>query len=193
MSQQLIKIIIIAASNIIVLMSLLLPNVAVSDRQRVTTGNFGLPGVIDLPTALRFPDGELAITQQLHKTLARSGISFQALPRVGVSFRYTGHGNDGEEAYNRYNHDRSFDAHISVLDEQTYIAISVGLRDFIGTDGIRLEYIVGTKSFRNFEFTGGLGLVVSRGEMPFLILLAHCHLDLKIGKRIEKQATEVGL
>ena len=39
--------------------------------------NFGLPGIIDLPTAKRFPDGELVITQQLHKSLARSGISFQ--------------------------------------------------------------------------------------------------------------------
>ena len=52
----------------------------------VTAGNFGLPGIIDLPTARRFPDGELIVTQQLHKSLARSGISFQALPSVGLSF-----------------------------------------------------------------------------------------------------------
>ena len=43
-------------------------------------GNFGLPGIIDLPSAQRFPDGEIVITQQIHKSLARSGISFQALP-----------------------------------------------------------------------------------------------------------------
>ena len=62
---------------------------------RVTVSNFGLPGIVDLPTARGFPDGELVVTQQLHKSLARSGISFQALPRVGVSFRYTGHGING--------------------------------------------------------------------------------------------------
>ena len=90
-------------------------NAEASDLQQVTPGNFGLPGIIDLPTAKKFNDGELIITQQLHKSLARSGISFQALPRVGVSFRYTGHGINGGEAYGRVNHDRSFDAHISIL------------------------------------------------------------------------------
>ena len=58
-------------------------------------GNFGLPGIIDLPTAYRFPDGELIITQQIHNSLARTGLSFQALPRVGVSFLYAGHGTGG--------------------------------------------------------------------------------------------------
>ena len=88
-----------------------------SETHSATPGNFGLPGIIDLPTAYRFTDGELVITQQLHDSLARSGISFQALPRVGVSFRYSGHGINGGEAYGRINHDRSFDAHISVLSE----------------------------------------------------------------------------
>ena len=58
----------------------------------------------------------------------------------------------------RINHDRSFDAHITILNERKYIpAISIGLRDFIGTGWYSSEYIVGTKSFRNFELTGGLG------------------------------------
>ena len=74
-------------------------------------------------------------------------ISFQALPRLGVSFRYTGHGANGGEAYGRVNHDRSFDAHVSLLDESKYLPeISIGLRDFIGTGWYSSEYIVGTKS-----------------------------------------------
>ena len=134
----------------------------------VTSSNFGLPGIVDLPTARRFPDGELIVTQQLHKSLARSGISFQALPRVGVSFRYTGHGVNGREAYGRINHDRSFDAHISIINEGIYIpAISIGLRDFIGTGWYSSEYIVGTKSFRNVEFTGGLGFGRLAGRDAF--------------------------
>ena len=147
MFQQVSKTIITSVSLIIVLTCLFLPYAAASDPQRVTAGNFGLPGVLDLPTARRFPDGELVVTQQLHKSLARSGISFQALPRVGVSFRYTGHGINGGEAYGRINHDRSFDAHISLLDERIYLpALSLGLRDFIGTGWYSSEYIVGTKS-----------------------------------------------
>ena len=139
-----------------------------NSRHLVNVGNFGLPGIIDLPTALRYPDGELVITQQLHKSLARSGISFQALPRLGVSFRYSGHGRDGGEAYGRINHDRSFDAHISVLNEGKYLpAISVGLRDFIGTGWYSSEYIVGTKSLGNFELTAGLGFGRLAGKNSF--------------------------
>ena len=134
----------------------------------VIANNFGLPGVIDLPTAKRLSDGDLILTQQLHRSLARSGISVQALPRIGVSFRYTGHGINGSEAYGRINHDRSFDAHISVLDEGKYApAFSLGLRDFIGTGWYSSEYIVSTKSIGNFQFTAGLGFGRLAGRNPF--------------------------
>ena len=87
---------------------------------------------------------------------------------MGVSFRYTGHGINGEEAYGRINHDRSFDAHISLLNEGTYIpAISLGLRDFIGTGWYSSEYIVGTKSIGNLQFTAGLGFGRLAGRNSF--------------------------
>ena len=168
MAYQINKTIKTAVSIIIISSSLFLPHNAASDAQRVTAGNFGLPGIIDLPTALRFPDGELVVTQQLHESLARASISFQALPRVGVSFSYSGHGINGGEAYGRVNHDRSFDAQISILDEKTYFpAISLGLRDFIGTGWYSSEYIVGTKSMGNLEFTVGLGFGRLAGRNSF--------------------------
>ena len=52
----------------------------------ITPGNFGLPGIIDLPTAKSFPDGELVLTHQNHKYIFMNGISFQALPYLGVFF-----------------------------------------------------------------------------------------------------------
>lgn len=138
------------------------------NRHPAMPGNFGLPGIIDLPTAKRFPDGELVVTQQLHKSLARSGISFQALPWVGFSFRYSGHGIYGTEAYGRLNHDRSFDAHVSFFDEGKYLpAISIGLRDFIGTGWYSSEYIVGTKSIGNLELTAGIGFGRLAGRDTF--------------------------
>ena len=144
-------------------------NPAFADINKSTNpGNFGLPGIIDLPTARRFPDGELVLTQQLHKSLARSGISFQALPRIGVSFRYTGHGFDGGEAYGRVNHDRSFDAHISLVKEKKYFPeISLGLRDFIGTGWYSSEYLVGTKLIGKLELTAGLGFGRLAGRNSF--------------------------
>ena len=169
MSRQIIKKLIISAVFFIICKALFLSYAAASDPQQVTVSNFGLPGIIDLPKARRFPDGELIVTQQLHKSLARSGIAFQAIPRVGVAFNYTGHGINGGEAYGRINHDRSFDAHISVLDEGSYFpAISIGLRDFIGTGWYSSEYIVGTKSIGNIDLTVGLGFgrLAKRNSFP---------------------------
>ena len=122
-------------STIIVLTSSFIPLVATAnDVNRVISGNFGMPGIVDLPTARRFPDGEIIITHQNHEYLFMNGISFQALPRLGLSFRYGGHGRGGDFAQGRVNWDRSFDAHLSILDEGAYFpAISLGLRDFIGT------------------------------------------------------------
>ena len=138
------------------------------DLTHVNPGNFGLPGIIDLPTAKRFSDGELVLTQQLHKSLSRSGISFQALPRTAFSFRYTGHGIGGGEAYGRVNHDRSFDAHISIIDEGKYLpAISLGLRDFIGTGWYSSEYFVTTKTLGDIELTAGLGFGRLAGKNSF--------------------------
>ena len=73
-----------------------------------------------------------------------TGVSFQALPRLGVSFRYGGQGLGGGYAQGRVNWDRSFDAQISLRDEGQFLpAISLGLRDFIGTGWYSSEYIVG--------------------------------------------------
>ena len=47
------------------------------DEYRITPGNFSLPGIIDLPTANHFPDGELVFTHQNHKYIFMSGISFK--------------------------------------------------------------------------------------------------------------------
>ena len=85
-----------------------------------------------------------------------------------VSFRYAGQGRGGGWAQGRVNWDRSFDAHISVLDEGTYMpAISLGLRDFIGTGWYSSEYVVGTKSIGNLELTAGLGFGRLAGRDTF--------------------------
>ena len=66
------------------------------------------------------------------------------------------------------NWDRSFDAHISLLNEGKYRpAISLGLRDFIGTGWYSSEYIVGSKSLGNTEITAGLGFGRLAGRSAF--------------------------
>ena len=168
MSKQINKRTLTSVSLIVILMSFFAPQRAASEAQRVSAGNFGLPGVVDLPTARRFPDGELVLTHQNHKNLFMTGISFQALPRVGLSFRYGGHGRGGNFANGRVNWDRSFNAHISILDERKYLpALSLGLRDFVGTGWYSSEYFVGTKSIGNFELTAGVGFGRLAGRNTF--------------------------
>lgn len=135
---------------------------------RVSVGNFGLPGLVDLPTARALPDAELVLTQQLHRSLARTGASFQILPNLGVAFRYSGHGEGGGEANGRLNHDRSFDAHLTLWREGRRVpGVAIGLRDFIGTGWYSSEYIVATKSVGQFELTGGLGFGRLAGRDSF--------------------------
>ena len=66
-------------------------HVSAEGNQDIIPGNFGLPGIIDLPskTTSRWGISNYATTSQV---LARSGIAFQALPKIGFSFRYSGHG-----------------------------------------------------------------------------------------------------
>ena len=55
------------------------------------------------------------------------------------------------------------------LDEGTYFpAISLGLRDFIGTGWYSSEYIVATKNAGNLEITAGLGYgrIAGRNSFP---------------------------
>ena len=54
------------------------------------------------------------------------------------------------------------------MDEGKYVpAISIGLRDFIGTGWYSSEYIVGTKSFGKLELTAGLGFGRLAGRNTF--------------------------
>ena len=46
-------------------------------------------------------------------------------------------------------------------------AISIGLRDFIGTGWYSSEYIVGTKSIGNLEFSAGIGFGRLAGRSKF--------------------------
>jgi hypothetical protein len=120
--------------------------------------NLGMNGLISLPSATALPDGELIFYQINHDKLSRTGFTFQLLPRIGVSFRYSGQGINGSMANGRVNYDRSFDIDFNVLNEKKNIpAISIGLRDFIGTGWYSSEYIVGTKNIGNFSISTGLG------------------------------------
>ena len=132
------------------------------DINHLSVNNFGLPGLMDLPTAWRLPDGELVLTQQLHKSLARSGTSFQILPRVEFHFDIQGM----EEAEVKHM-DGLIMIEVSMLKflfsmKEPYSALSIGLRDFIGTGWYSSEYFVLSKNMGNLGLTAGMGFGIFR-------------------------------
>ena len=110
---------------------------------------YGTPGLVELPTAQVLPEGTLAFNATQLGSTTRYNVTFQVLPRIYGTFRYS----------YIYNYDRSFDIHFQIADEATIRpALAFGLRDFLGTGIFSSEYFTATKSFGSkLKVTGGIG------------------------------------
>ena len=134
----------------------------VTGQQQVRSVNsYGVPGLVDMPSAQMQPDAELTTSLTLLSNQSGRGqIAFQLLPRVQALFRYAtlpDFLSDGAGGFSR-TYDRSFDLRVQVLEESRRLpAVTVGLQDFGGTSIFSAEYIVATKSFGNLTATGGIG------------------------------------
>lgn len=126
--------------------------------QSLTT--YGTPGLVEMPTAEVLNDGEFAFTASAFGPNYRYSATFQVLPRVYGTFRYSQIKNISSSSFlDGDTFDRSFDIHVQLSDEKLYLpAFAVGLRDFLGTGILSSEYFVATKSFGSkLQVTGGLG------------------------------------
>lgn len=129
---------------------------------RPTLNTYGMPGLIDMPTANALPDAELGFTFSASAVGNRGTLAFQLLPNVTATFRYAGV--DLASAGDRVLYfDRSFDVHWQALDEDTWgwsPAVAIGVRDIAGTGLYGGEYIVATRHFGANDrtaVTAGLG------------------------------------
>lgn len=122
---------------------------------------YTMPGLIDMPTAEVFNDGDIGASIAVSAAGKRYGLSFQPTEGLTVSLRYgqfpdyypEGHYN-GTALY-----DRSFDVHYQLLEESGLRpALAIGLRDIVGTGIYSSEYVVATKTLRpGLRVTAGLG------------------------------------
>ncbi|RXV66948.1 YjbH domain-containing protein [Roseovarius sp. A46] len=130
------------------------------DAPTIGTGynSYGYPGLIDMPVAKSRPDGELAFTASSFAGQARNTLTFQILPRVSGSFRYSVLDNLANAGRGTL-YDRSFSLHYRFADETALRpALAVGLNDFLGTGIYSSEYLVATKTFgESVRLTGGIG------------------------------------
>ncbi|WP_254656640.1 YjbH domain-containing protein, partial [Leisingera sp. JC1] len=111
-----------------------------------------------MPTAEVLPDGVLALTSAGFNNTSRNTLTFQMLPWVYGSFRYS-YLQDFEVAPGLSRYDRSFDIHFQLRNESARApALALGLRDFGGTGVYAGEYLVATKTFADrVKVTGGIG------------------------------------
>lgn len=123
---------------------------------------YGMPGLIDMPSALPFEDGELSFTSSHFADQTRHSLTFQITPRLTGSFRYAmlygiSPYFDGNTVDFRF--DRSFSLQYQIAHEGRYLpALAIGLNDFLGTGFYSSEYLVATRSFGpDIRATVGLG------------------------------------
>lgn len=119
---------------------------------------YGLPGLIDMPSAAAMPDGELATTISSFAGTTRYQLAAQFHPRISGVFRYSQVNDFDAAGFDTY-YDRSFDLRFTLLTENLMRPeVAIGLRDFIGTGIYGAEYIVATKTLTpQLTVTGGLG------------------------------------
>lgn len=127
-------------------------------RSRLSYNLFGVPGLIDMPTAQVPEDATLAGTIGAIGGTTRTTLYFQILPRLSGTFRYSAIENflsGGTETL----YDRSFDLRYQLLTETDLRpSVVIGIQDFIGTGIYSGEYVVASKTVMpGLTVTGGVG------------------------------------
>ena len=117
----------------------------------VKGSDYGTTGLIDIPTARMASDGYLTVGAAfdgLHQSYA---VTYQALPWLEGTFRYTGF-----EDF--FFWDRNYGFKVRLLEEAKYLPqVAAGVRDAVGTGIFGSEYVVVSKRVGNLDLTAGLG------------------------------------
>lgn len=113
--------------------------------------DYGTTGLIDIPTARMQQDGTFSANLSRDNLFESYAITYQAFEWLEGTFRYTG-------AHDFFYWDRNYEIKIKLLDETQYVpALSIGIRDLVGTGIFGSEYIVANKAWNNIDVTLGLG------------------------------------
>ena len=117
----------------------------------LVASDFGVQGLVDIPTARMSADGTLTTTAAVQSRTNSYSITYQATPWLEGTFRYTGFNNF-------FHYDRNYEAKVRLLPEQKYLPqLALGIRDLVGTGVYGSEYLVASKKYGNFDVTVGIG------------------------------------
>lgn len=141
----------------VVVLALAWGALAATAQERPTLSFYGVPGLVDMPSAQAIPDGDLSLTVGWFGNALRNSIAFQFAPRITGVFRYSRLGDANLGGYEDY-YDRSFDFRFQLLNEgRRRPAVALGLQDFGGTGLYAAEYLTATKTFGS-RVRGTLGI-----------------------------------
>ena len=117
----------------------------------VYASDYGTTGLIDTPTARMQQDGTLSLTAAYDNYAQSYSLTYQLLPRIEGTYRYTG--------LNDFFHwDRNYEVKLQLIEESQYLpALAIGVRDLVGTGIYGSEYVVGSKYIGDFDFSLGVG------------------------------------
>jgi hypothetical protein len=119
--------------------------------------DFGVGGILDIPSARMPEEGTLTTTYSRKDVVDIYSVGYQILPRVEASFRYSIFDARQKVPVSQYN-DRSFELKVRLIDESWYLPqVTVGIRDLLGTGLWSSEYLVTSKRFGALDVTAGIG------------------------------------
>jgi hypothetical protein len=151
---------------------------------------FGVHGVLEVPSARMPREAELTATISRQDVADIYAIAYQPLPWLEVAYRYTifdprcdatARGCDGLR-------DRSFEAKARLLSETRWRPqVAVGMRDIAGTGAWGAEYIAASKRLGNLDLTLGIGW----GRLAERAVASNPMI--RVGERFAQRDSEFGL
>ncbi len=143
---------------------------ALAPTAEAQVNDFGVGGILDIPSARMPEEGTLTTTYSRKDVADIYSVGYQVLPRVEASFRYTIFNARGispvpdtecvaNADYCDGSRDRSFELKVRLLEESERLPqISVGARDLLGTGIWSSEYLVASKRLGDrLDITAGIG------------------------------------
>jgi hypothetical protein len=132
--------------------------------------DFGVGGILDIPSARMNPENELTLTYSRKDVADIYSIGYQILPRVEASFRYSIFNARksspiacaeciGDPEFGDTLRDRSFELKLKIFNETNVTPdVSVGVRDLLGTGVWGSEYVVASKTIaEHWDVSVGMG------------------------------------
>ena len=140
----------------------------------LSASDYGTTGLIDTPTARMSHDGTFTATAAVQSRTNSYALSYQIMPWLEGTFRYTG--------YNDFFFwDRNYEVKARLWQERDYLPqVAVGIRDLVGTGFAASEYLVASKAVGGFDITLGMGWGRLAGKGDFdnpLIQVAESFAD----------------